>query len=34
MDWQYFEWMCQVFCVNGRFFLAPQAFWAVGKWES
>ena len=26
--------MCQAFCVNGRFFLAPQAVWAVGKWES
>lgn len=24
----------QVFCVNGCFFLAPQAFWAVEKWES
>ena len=24
----------QAFCVNGRFFLAPQAVGAVGKWES
>jgi hypothetical protein len=24
----------QSFCVNGRFFLAPQAVGAVGKWES